>query len=112
MKHNGIIGDHLSMDDSFFEQHNIAKDRRGIYNCFINSAVQPVTNATARKLTIYDIFPSTLAALGITWDCNCLGLGSNLFSGEGTLIEEMGIDNFNSELGKTSYFYDKRFIYP
>ena len=107
-----IIGDHLSMDDSFFEQHNIAKDRRGIYNCFINSAVQPVANATARKLTIYDIFPSTLAALGITWDCNCLGLGTNLFSGEGTLIEQMGIDNFNSELGKTSYFYDKRFIYP
>lgn len=107
-----IIGDHLAMDANFFEQHNITEDKRAIYNCFINSAVQPMTDAKTRELTIYDIFPSTMAALGITWDCDYLGLGANLFSDAETLPEQMGIDNFNIELGKASNFYDRKFLFP
>jgi len=107
-----IIGDHLSMDDDFFEQHNISRDIRTIYNCFINPSAQPEIDAKSRKLTVYDIFPSTLAALGITWDSNRLGLGVNLFSSEETLPEKIGIDSFNTELGKESHFYVEKFIYP
>ena len=107
-----IIGDHLSMDDGFFERHSIPKDQRTIYNCFINPSVQPIIDGKSRALTIYDIFPSTVAALGITWDSDRLGLGVNLFSGEETLPERVGIQNFNAALGKSSHFYDKKFIYP
>ena len=107
-----IIGDHLSMDDGFFEQYNISREQRTIYNCFINPFAQPVLDEKAREFTIYDIFPSTLSALGITWDGGRLGLGADLFSSEKTLPERIGVQSFHGELDKASHFYDKRFVYP
>ena len=63
-------------------------DRR-TYTAYINSAVNPVNNMK-RTYTTMDNFPTTLAAMGVKIEGNRLGLGTNLFSEELTLMESVG----------------------
>lgn len=105
-----LLGDHLFMEDSFFAQQKIATRDRRIYNCIINPVIQPERDNTLRKVTNLDFFPTTLAALGVTWDDDRLALGTNLFTSSKTLIEEMGIQEFNTALGQSSSFYDMNFF--
>lgn len=105
-----IAGDHLTMDYDFFAERGIAHEDRRIYNCFIN-VPSTAESTTERVFSVMDMFPSTLAALGVTWGDSRLGLGTNLFSGVQTLPELMGADVFQTEIGKTSHFYNNKFIY-
>ena len=57
-----------------------------------------------------DIYPTTLAALGVEWGSESLGLGVNLFSGEPTLCEELGIVGFIYHLASKSDFYSQFLI--
>ena len=52
------------------------------------------------------MFPTTLASLGVEIKGDRLGLGTNLFSGKKTLLEDYGIDYVNEELLKNSEFYN------
>ncbi|MEG2028801.1 MAG: sulfatase-like hydrolase/transferase [Bacilli bacterium] len=99
-----ISGDHLSMDPTFFKDINEGYIRT-VYDLFINSAVK-TTNNKNRSFSTLDLFPTTLASLGVLIDGNRLGLGTNLFSDLETLIEKYGISYFNEELLKKSDFYD------
>lgn len=104
-----ITGDHLCMKKDFWD--DIGDYHRKIYNCFINlpdglSAVQ----TTNRKFSVLDLFPTTLAAIGVDIEGDRLGLGTNLFSDEKTLPEEMGFREFNAELSLYSNYYYKYFI--
>lgn len=104
-----VCGDHASMDAAYFER-NVENDYdRHIYNCFINSSVEP-TKTKERVFTPFDMFPSTLAAMGCEIEGNRLGLGTNLFSGLPTLAEVYGIEELNDTLGKTSYYYNDNFL--
>lgn len=100
-----ITGDHLSMDSVFFE--NLPDDyTRTVFNTIINPAVNADNSVIKnREFSELDIFPTTLAALGATIDGERLGLGTNLFSGEPTLIEELGYNYVYSELEKRSDYY-------
>ena len=60
-----------------------------------------------RVFTTMDMFPTTLAALGVSIEGDRLGLGTNLFSSKKTIPEEIGLDNFNKELKKSSDYYYK-----
>ena len=57
-----------------------------------------------------DLYPTTLAALGVNIEGNRLALGTNLFSDEETLIEKYGLEYINNELMKTSKFYDSHIL--
>ncbi|MEI3401952.1 MAG: hypothetical protein V8R51_06455 [Clostridia bacterium] len=57
-----------------------------------------------------DLYPTTLAALGANIDGNKLGLGTNLFSNEETLIEKYGLKNVNDELTKISRYYNNNIL--
>lgn len=57
-----------------------------------------------------DFFPTTLAALGVTWDNDRLGIGTNLFTDTPTLLEIYGFNTFNYEISLTSYFYNDEFL--
>lgn len=61
---------------------------------------------TERKFSTMDMFPTTLAALGVQMDGNRLGLGTNLFSGQKTLTEELGEKYINQELKKNDKKYN------
>ena len=99
-----LTGDHPTMQENFYNVDN--NYERVVYNAFINSRVLPVNNKN-RVFTTMDMFPTTLAALGVSIEGDRLGLGTNLFSSKKTIPEEIGLDNFNKELKKSSDYYYK-----
>lgn len=110
-----IVGDHCSMDSDFYDdleydKHHGTTERK-VYNCFINSAIDPI-NEKNRKFTTLDIFPTILASIGATIDGDRLGLGTNLFSDKETLAEEYGYDELFEELDRKSSFYNHKLLYP
>ena len=102
-----ITGDHPRMDSSLVQ--NLTANKRTVYNCFINCENNQNLNNKNRTFTAMDIFPTSLSALGFSWNNNRLGLGTNMFSNEKTLAEEMGYYTFNTELAKRSKYYLKNF---
>ena len=105
-----ITGDHCSMDAEFMSR-NIEDDyERRIYNCFINSAVEP-SREKERVFSQLDMFPSTLAAMGVEIEGDRLGLGVNLFSKSDTLVEKYGFENCYYYLLQKSNMYDRELLY-
>jgi phosphoglycerol transferase len=91
-----ISGDHLTMDADFCE--NVSNDyQRTVYTTVINGAAQP-EEETYREYTTFDMFPTTLAAMGVEIPGNKLGLGTNLYSSENTLLEVYGYEDMDSGL--------------
>ena len=106
-----ISGDHLSMDSNFFNKIDDDYPRQ-VYNCVINPAVaDPNVREKNRVFTTLDLFPTTLAALGVTFEGERLGLGTNLFSQTPTLAEELGLDELREQLSRYSNFYNYHFLY-
>jgi phosphoglycerol transferase len=98
-----LMGDHQVMQDSFYKDH---KDYQRVnYNAFINSVKN--TNTKNREFSQYDMYPTILSSIGANIPGNKLGFGVDLFSGEKTLIEEIGKEEFDKELLKSSEYYDK-----
>lgn len=106
-----LSGDHLTMDHKYFDKVDETVKERGrrIYNCFINTGLSD-EHSKNRTFSTLDIFPTTLAALGVKWGNQSLGLGVNLFSGEQTLCEEKGLDAFSYQLASGSNFYSDYII--
>lgn len=107
-----LLGDHLFMEDKYFDALNITRDQRRIYNCIINPAVDVSLVNKTRQISNMDFFPTTLAALGVTWNDDRIALGTNLFTDTPTLIEELGLDYLNKELEMASTFYNETFLFP
>ena len=82
---------------------------RTVYNAIINSRL-PETNNKNRKFTTLDMFPTIIASLGIEIEGDRLGLGTNLYSGKPTLTEELSYEYLNSELKKTSLYYNEHIL--
>ncbi len=103
-----LSGDHLTMDADFLD--NLGDDYvRTTYNCIINAPVT-AANAANRQFATFDLFPTTLAALGVEIPGDRLGLGTNLFSERKTLIEEYGFVFLDHELQKRSLFYNTKIL--
>lgn len=102
-----IVGDHMTMQSNFYEENK--NYQRTIYNAFINSKIEPEKEKN-RLFSTLDLFPTTLASLGVEIEGNKLGLGVNLFSKEKTLVEKLGLENLNKEISKKSYYYDNIII--
>lgn len=100
-----ITGDHLSMAAEIAEEIEDENYRR-VYNCFINSAVEPVESHERQFLTI-DMLPTTLAAMGVQIEGDRLALGTNLFSDKKTWVEEEGYETVEDGISRHSRFYDK-----
>ena len=103
-----LSGDHLSMDQDFF---NDIPDsyQRTIFDMIINS---PITSDRTknRQFTSFDLYPTTLAALGAQIEGDQLGLGVNLYSDKKTLAEKLGYEYFDGEMSKRSSYYDNRLL--
>lgn len=104
-----IVGDHLGMQNEFYEAKTNDAYTRTIYNTIINPAIE-TTNNKNRIFTTMDLFPTILASIGVKIEGERLGLGTNLYSGIPTLAEELGFEYFNIELAKYSEFYDKEIL--
>ena len=77
---------------------------RTAYNCIINPAIEPIKEEP-REFATFDLFPTTLAAIGASIEGDRLGLGVNLFSSVETLTERYGYERLEEELEARSDFY-------
>ena len=95
-----ISGDHLTMDADYCD--DVPADyARKVYTAYINAPIHPILDQY-REYSTFDAFPTTLASLGCTIEGDRLGLGTNLYSAETTLIEKYGIDEAVQGLSKKS----------
>lgn len=104
-----LTGDHITMQNGFFEKYVYPGYQRTIYDVIINSK-QSTNNYKNRLFTVMDLYPTTLSALGATIDGNQLGFGVNLYSDKQTLVEKLGVDYTNSELSKNSEYYNNYIV--
>ena len=104
-----LSGDHLTMDAAYSD--SVDEDfHRTDFNVIINAAVE-AENPHDRVFCALDLFPTTLAALGVEIPGNRLGLGANLFSDEPTLCESMGTEELADQIKQTNNYYNKHFLY-
>ncbi len=103
-----ISGDHLTMQSNFFELEEGQDYQKKVVNLIINPAIE--AEDTNRIYSTMDLYPTTLASLGANIEGNKLGLGTNLFSSEETLIEKYGLEYVNNELMKISRFYNNNIL--
>ena len=100
-----LAGDHTTMDKDFCKEVPDDYTRR-TYVSYINSAVE-VESHNDRKYATIDLFPTTLASMGVTIEGDRLGLGTNLFSDKETFVEEQGVEEMDRLLGTPSSFMTK-----
>ncbi len=100
-----LSGDHPTMDKDFCKDVPDSFLRK-TYTAVINGVAEPVNPDWERLYTTFDLYPTTLAAMGVTIKGNRLGLGTNLYSLRETILEENGVDTCMSELEKPSAFMD------
>lgn len=98
-----ISGDHLTMDSDFCENVDNSYERK-VYTCYINPDCKESNPDNKRIYSVFDNFPTTLAALGVKIKNDRLGLGTNLFSEEKTILEQYGIDYCEEQLNKKSVY--------
>ena len=100
-----LCGDHTTMDTNFCADVDGSYQRK-FYTAFVNAAVAPEQPEQERAFSSMDLFPTTLAAIGVTIDGNRLALGTNLFSSTETLLEQYGQDRMKKELLRKSDFLE------
>lgn len=101
-----MCGDHLTMNNKFIPGD---RENRRVYNVCINPAVH-TDNSKNRQFCAFDMFPTTLAALGVEIEGERLGMGTNMFSDKQTLMEEIGCAKFKEEIKKDSVYYSTHFL--
>lgn len=107
-----IHGDHLSMDANYYKSQNVADNKRRTFNLILNSPMsKDNVRTTNRTYGTFDMFPTTLAAMGVKIKGNRLGLGTNLLSDTKTIAEKYGFNKVNDELAQSSKFYNDTFMY-
>ena len=101
-----IMGDHQVKQDSIYWEH---KDYERVnYNAIINSVVKG--NNKNRKFSQFDMYPTILASIGAKIEGERIGFGVNLFSGEKTMIEMLGKEQFDNEMFKNSVYYNEKIL--
>ena len=91
------------MDKDFCE--NVPDEYvRKVFTCYLNASVQRDLSTGYRMYSTLDFFPTTLSALGADIEGDRLGLGTDLFFGEETILEKYGLEKVNDELAAQSDF--------
>ena len=104
-----ISGDHLSMAAEYINATYEKSYDRTALNTFIHSVAKK-ENFQNRTFTSFDLYPTILSALGAKVEGERLGLGVNLFSGEKTIAEEIGLEKFDQELRRQSKYFKEKIV--
>ena len=89
--------------DSDFCKRVPSDYQRRVYTAYINTAENEKSHSE-RQYCTFDFFPTSLAAIGAKIEGERLGLGTNLFSDEKTIIEKYGYDKCFEEISRNSDF--------
>ena len=97
-----LVGDHPRMDQQLVK--GVDYYDRTLYHAIINPATEAV-NTENRIVTLLDMYPTVLGALGYSIEGDRIGFGTNLFSDRPTVYEEVGYEYFESEIVKKSQWF-------
>ena len=103
-----ITGDHPTMDTDFCDDVPESYLRK-TYTCIINPAVQTADRSRRREFSTFDLFPTTLAAMGVSIEGEKLGLGTNLFSDVDTQLEEYGLEVLEEKVSARSKMMERMY---
>ena len=92
-----FFGDHLFMGTRLVKGF----PNRKWVNVFINSSKTPILEEK-RLYSDVDMFPTIISSMNFDIEGDKLGLGTDLFSGKKTLVENIGLDSLNKEILKMS----------
>lgn len=98
-----LCGDHTTMDSDFCDDVPGDFSRR-TFTVIINDVVEPIEGNAFREYSTLDLFPTTLAAIGVKMSSDRLGLGVNLYSNSPTIIEEYGLEQCRISMETKSDF--------
>ncbi len=98
-----IVGDHLTMSSTIFNDDM----ERYVYNVYMNPIVKAPEYVKNRQFSALDTLPTVLEGMGYQIDGHKLGLGVSLFSGEKTLLEQLGLKTLEKESAKRSKIYNR-----
>ena len=104
-----ISGDHCTMDNNYIRAQYDGSVPRKIYSCILNSVAKPVREKN-RCYYSMDLYPTTLAAIGVQIEGERIGLGTNLFAERETILEKYGDEKVQRELAKGSSFYREKIL--
>ena len=99
-----LCGDHPTMDSDFCDAVDESYQRR-VYTNFINSSVE--YKGGERMYTTLDMFPTTLAAMGVAIEGDRLAWGTNLYSDRSTYAEMYGKTVLNENLQQGKKFIEE-----
>lgn len=103
-----VAGDHLSMDTYYFTTLTGEVVRTPFYT--IINGVEAEDINLVRDFSTMDFYPTTLASMGIEIEGDKIGLGTNLYSEQSTILEKIGFDEFEEGLKGYSVFYNKEIL--
>lgn len=103
-----IAGDHVSMDNEYFEGIDPNYTRK-MYYTIINSAID--YEGAGRELCTFDMFPTALASMGIKFNSDRLGIGTSAFGNTPTIIETIGFEELNRQMDMNSNYYNNNFLF-
>ncbi len=101
-----INGDHITMDSDFCDDVDSSYLRK-TYSCIVNGKAEKKLDED-RDYCTFDMFPTTLAALGVECSSDRLGVGTNLYSDTPTLVEEEGYNECFAQFSKASPFLEEK----
>ncbi len=102
-----LCGDHLTMDSDFCAGAEAEKFPRRIYTAVLNGAKSRPEGAPARDYNSFDLFPTTLSALGVQIQGDRLGLGVDLYGEMPSLTERYDTVHCNDQLQLRSEFMER-----
>lgn len=100
-----LVGDHPTMDADFCDSVD-EKYVRKVYTAYLNAPLETI-RTDYRDYSTFDLFPTTLAAIGAEIEGERLGLGTNLYSDVETLTEKYGREEEDAEILKKSRMIDR-----
>ena len=95
-----FLGDHPTMSKSYCLEAEEAGYQRKNFVSYLNAKPAKEYPHRKREYSPFDAFPTILGALGCSIEGDHLGLGSNLFSAEPTLLEIYGEAYLKEEIQK------------
>ena len=103
-----ITGDHPTMDNDFCADVPEEYERK-TYLCIIHPVNSPKDATKRRYFSTIDLLPTTLSAMGVRIEGGRLGLGTDLFSDQKTLLEKYGREKVEAELSARSKLMEDMF---
>lgn len=103
-----LLGDHL-LGPRVMGEVELPLQRtfkREIFNVVINPAISPEWDVTeTRQIASFDFAPTMLESIGVILPQRRFGIGTSLLSAEPTLLERVGMDDYQNEMQKRSVLF-------